>query len=118
MSELLMSVTSRRALARRIREATGCDGASASEEARALLDGDGAPIGSTREVDAYGYVQCVYGTEGDEPGDCRALILQDAAGIYWVEDGDDALTVETSGPYWTEEAAREKAADRSAGGTS
>ena len=111
-----MSVTSRRALARRIREATGCDGASASEEARALLDGDGAPIGSTREVDAYGYVR--YGLEGDEPEDCRALILEDAAGIYWVEDGDAALTVETSGPYWTEEAAREKAADRSAGGTS
>lgn len=55
------------------------------------------------------YVQCCYGTDGDQPGDCYTRVGQAGDGTWWVDDGDDDVRVEEYGPY----ASREEAIVRS-----
>jgi len=54
------------------------------------------------------YVVCAYG-EGDEPGDCYTRIGVTASGEWWIDDGDDAVRVESRGPYASREAALDAA---------
>lgn len=60
--------------------------------------------------ESYAYVMCVYGRDGDEPGDCYTRVGLDDAGLWWIDDGDDTVRQDVSGPYTTSEAA-EKAAE-------
>jgi hypothetical protein len=67
------------------------------------------PVGDVDWGDEYAYVMCVYGSEGDEPGDCRVRVGEDELGLWWIEDGDDAVDCDMRGPYNTEELAKEAA---------
>lgn len=75
-------------------------------------DGSDGPVG---EIDWYvggqvDYVQCCYGTDGDQPGDCRARYGVDLAGLWWVGDGDDDVgDVDVTGPYASKSDARDAA---------
>ena len=97
-------------LARRIARTGAPD---AAVRADALLAGAaGYPVGEIAwSWDAYSYVACVYGDDGDQPGDCYTRVGTDEAGVWWVDDGDDDDRVARRGPYWTEAAAIEAATE-------
>lgn len=58
----------------------------------------------------YGYVACVYGDDGDQPGDCYLRVGQDEAGRWWIDDGDDDVRTDVRGPHVAEGQARAAAA--------
>lgn len=65
------------------------------------------PVGEvdwSDEVEAY--VACVYGRDGDEPGDCYVRIGEDELGLWWLDDGDDDERPNQQGPFNREREAR------------
>lgn len=79
----------------------------ADEEAAASVD---EPVGDVDWSDeTYAYVACVYGADGDEPGDCYVRVGEDDVGLWWLDDGDDDERPDRQGPWNTEEEAREAA---------
>lgn len=80
---------------------------SADDDAAASVK---SPVGDVEwSDDAYGYVACCYGVDGDEPGDCTVRVGEDGAGLWWVDSGDDDHRDAPTGPYDTEDLAREAA---------
>jgi hypothetical protein len=69
------------------------------------------PVGDVcwDEGEIYYYVSCVYGTEGDDPGDSYVRVGEDELGLWWTDDGDESVRQDIRGPYNTEGEAREDA---------
>lgn len=88
---------------------SGAKDIDVDEVRQALVDaGHASPIGGVDWTE-ISYVQCCYGQDGDDPGDCRARWGSDTLGLWWVEDGDEAVTADRSGPYLTAEEAESAA---------
>lgn len=76
------------------------------EIARAILDGNLDDEECNVEWDdslSVSYVVCVYGTDGDEPGDCYVRVGCTLAGVWMIDDGDDSVRQDLDGPYWSRE---------------
>ena len=82
-----------------------------AEVRRALIADEvvDAPVGDVVWSGEATYVACVYGPEGDQPGDCSARWGQDVIGLWWVDDGDDTVRCGRWGPFLLEEEAEERA---------
>lgn len=70
------------------------------------LDVDASDVGDWETVASY--VSCVYGPEGDQPGDCETRIGE-VRGVWFVDDGDDSVRADTYGPFASREEAEAKA---------
>lgn len=77
-----------------------------SELADRILAGDLDDESRNVEWDDFAqvsYVACVYGTDGDEPGDCYVRVGRTPAGVWMIDDGDDSVRQDLDGPYWSRE---------------
>lgn len=70
-----------------------------------------AGLDKTHEETRADYVARCYGSNGDEPGDCWAIVVLRDDGVFVVTDGDDAHRETVPGFYLTLEAAAQAAAD-------
>lgn len=55
------------------------------------------------------YVACLYGTDGDQPGDCVVEIGKTPHGAWYVRHGDDGCKDEDEGPFATRDEAEARA---------
>lgn len=73
------------------------------EHSRTLQLDDFSPSYSdvTEWETTHSYVACLYGTDGDQPGDCEVQIGKTPCGAWYVRHGDDGCKEEYAGPFAT-----------------
>jgi len=68
------------------------------------------PVGEVDWLDrSVWYIVCIYGADGGDPGDSFTRWGRDDLGLWWADDGDEAVRCDQWGPYLTEAEARERA---------
>src|SRR5271154_5264006 len=73
----------------------------ADDAAASSVDSPVGEVDWSDDVEAY--VDCCYGADGDQPGDCYVRVGEDDVGLWWIDDGDEDVRQDITGPYDTDE---------------